>query len=135
MTVEPSVAAMTGVAALPRSNGELIFEELWHARVFGLAVALVRERQLPWEEFQSRLIDEIGRWQDAHRTDPDARYHYYEHWARALERLVLDLCPVSVDDLEAAIRTVGIDDAHDHSHDHQPSSPSDNQPPGATGSR
>jgi nitrile hydratase accessory protein len=123
MTVEPAVAAMTGVSAVPRSNGELVFEEPWHARVFGLAVALVGERELAWEEFQGRLVDEIGRWQEAHATDPNAEYHYYERWACALERLVLDLYLVSADELEAAIRSVGIDDAHEHLHEHRRSPP------------
>ena len=31
---------MTGPAAMPRRNGELVFAEPWQGRVFGMAVAL-----------------------------------------------------------------------------------------------
>lgn len=70
-----------GEAAPPRDNGELVFEEPWHARVFALAVALVERLELPWTEFQSRLIAQIA-------LDPDRPY--YESWAAALESLVID---------------------------------------------
>ena len=34
------VADMAGPSALPRKNGELVFEEAWEGRVFGLATAM-----------------------------------------------------------------------------------------------
>ena len=34
------IADMSGQAALPRKNGELVFDEPWQGRVFGMAVAL-----------------------------------------------------------------------------------------------
>jgi nitrile hydratase accessory protein len=70
-----------GDASPPRDNGELVFAEPWHARVFALAVALVEKLDLPWTEFQSRLIAQIA-------LEPDREY--YESWAAALETLVVD---------------------------------------------
>ena len=34
------IANMEGSAALPRKNGELVFEAPWEGRAFGIAVAL-----------------------------------------------------------------------------------------------
>ena len=81
VAVGAEVAQMSGPAALPRRNGELVFEAPWQGRVFGLALGVVRYLGLPWHEFQQRLIAEIG----AH---PDAPY--YDSWLAALERLVVE---------------------------------------------
>jgi nitrile hydratase accessory protein len=85
-----------GEASPPRDNGELVFEEPWHARVFALAVTLVENMGLPWTEFQSRLIAQI-----AH--DPDRPY--YESWAAALEALVVDHGLATPDAITAATPT------------------------------
>jgi nitrile hydratase accessory protein len=109
---------MTGVEALPRSNGELVFEEPWQARVFGLAVALVQEAGLDWEAFRSRLIVEI---RASERRGADASTDaggYYECWASALERLVLETEMVSTEELDERIRHVTAEDAHDGHHHH-----------------
>jgi nitrile hydratase accessory protein len=79
---------LTGPAAPPRSNGELVFEEPWHARAFGLAVGLVQHRGLEWDEFRRRLIAEIADW-EADATK--GAYEYYDRWLVALERLVVEL--------------------------------------------
>ena len=82
-TVRPGaeVTGMSGPAALPRRNGELVFEAPWQGRVFGMALAVVERLGVPWAEFQRRLMAEIA----AH---PDAPY--YDSWLAALERLVLE---------------------------------------------
>jgi nitrile hydratase accessory protein len=72
---------MSGPTALPRRNGELVFEAPWQGRVFGMALAVVERLGVPWAEFQRGLIAEIA----AH---PDAPY--YDSWLAALERLVLE---------------------------------------------
>jgi hypothetical protein len=46
VTIQADVNAMTGAEALPRSNGELVFEEPWQARAFGVAVGLIQEQKL-----------------------------------------------------------------------------------------
>ena len=73
----PGATAMTGAAALPRRNGELVFDAPWQGRVFGMALALVERLGLAWTEFQQRLIREIA----AHPDTP-----YYQCWLAALER-------------------------------------------------
>ena len=92
-TVRPGaeVTGMSGPAALPRRNGELVFEAPWQGRVFGMALAVVERLGVQWTEFQRRLIAEIA----AH---PDAPY--YDAWLAALERLVVQHGLATADELE-----------------------------------
>jgi nitrile hydratase accessory protein len=85
-----------GEGSPPRDNGELVFAEPWHARVFALAVTLVEDLGLPWAEFQSRLIAQIA-------ADPDRPY--YDSWAAALESLVIDHGLTTADAITAATPT------------------------------
>lgn len=75
---------MQGVAALPRRNGELAFDEPWQARAFGLAVHTVERLDLDWDVFRQELIRSI---------DDDPESDYWERWLLALERLVGDRAP------------------------------------------
>jgi len=102
VTVGPEVAGMTGTAALPRRNGELVFEAPWQGRALGMALGVVRRLRLPWREFQQRLIVEIG-------ARPDAPY--YDSWLAALERLVVDFGVASAAEIVAAEHAVRRDSA------------------------
>jgi nitrile hydratase accessory protein len=90
------VTGMTGPAALPRRNGELVFEAPWQGRAFGMALAVVERLGLPWMEFQRRLIEEIGR-------RPEAPY--WDAWLAALERLVVERGVASRAELERRVPT------------------------------
>jgi nitrile hydratase accessory protein len=109
---------MTGPGAPPRSNGELVFEEPWQARAFGLAVALVEEAGLDWEEFRSRLIEEIAAWEAENGDAATDAWSYYERWLASLERLVVETGMVSADELEQRVLRVRAEDDHGHHHDH-----------------
>jgi nitrile hydratase accessory protein len=87
------IAFMSGVSALPRDNGELVFSAPWEGRAFALAVALVDQLGLPWDAFRHRLIAAIS-------DDPDRPY--YESWAVAVEALVVGLGLTTSDALDAA---------------------------------
>ena len=73
---------MGGVVSLPCENGELVFEAPWQGRVLAMAVGLVQQLDLSWDEFRARLVDAIA-------NHPDRPY--YESWTEALEALVIDL--------------------------------------------
>ena len=80
-----------GPAAPPRSNGELVFEEPWEGRVFGVTLALVDSGAISWSEFQSELVAEIRSWEAAHSEialPEGASYRYYERWLAAFESLL-----------------------------------------------
>jgi nitrile hydratase accessory protein len=83
LSVDRVVAIMEGRAALPRKNGELVFEEPWQGRVFGMAVALHERGVYEWEEFRQGLIAHIAQ---AERR-PGA-FSYYEVWLQTFEALL-----------------------------------------------
>lgn len=116
MSIQTKVAAMTGAEAPPRSNGELVFEEPWQARVFGVAVGLVREQELDWEEFPGRLIEEIAAWEREHPGAAGDAYGYYERWYSALERLVLERGLATRAEIDQEVQHVLAEDEHDHHH-------------------
>jgi nitrile hydratase accessory protein len=94
--VNQAVAALEGEAALPRKNGELVFDAPWEGRVFGLAVSLADRDCYAWDEFRDQLIAEIGRADQS--GDPST---YYERWLASFEHLLLEKGLVSPDELEA----------------------------------
>ncbi len=54
------LADLGGSTAVPRRNGELVFDAPWQGRVFGMAVALSDAGLFPWEEFRQALIREVA---------------------------------------------------------------------------
>jgi len=77
------IADMTGATALPRKNGELVFDEAWQGRIFGMTVAMSHDASFEWREFQAQLIAEI-----AHAEREGESSSYYERWLHAFERLL-----------------------------------------------
>ena len=73
-------------AAPPRRNGELVFDEPWQSRAFGVAVAHERAGFFPWNRFRQRLIAHIAEWERSGSKEP---YEYYRHWLGALEDVVV----------------------------------------------
>ena len=90
------IADMQGPAALPRKNGELVFEAPWEARAFGLAVALNEQRRYAWDEFRSRLEAEL-------RAGPedDTTADYYERWLASFETILVEKGLLARDEIEA----------------------------------
>lgn len=107
-------AGVDGLDALPRSNGELVFEEPWESRAFGVAVALHDAGVLDFEHFRLRLIDEIGTWEGAHGES--SGYRYYERWLAALERTVLERGLVDAAHVARSREALEHEWAHDHEH-------------------
>ena len=73
----------------PQEGDELVFDAPWQARAFGLVVTLYRSGLFEWNEFQSRLIDQVQA--DAfvdEEDDPESVY--YRQWIAAFEQLLAD---------------------------------------------
>jgi nitrile hydratase accessory protein len=83
-TIDRQIGDMSGQAALPRKNGELVFDELWEARLFGMAVALNERGLYPWEDFRTHLIAEIA------EADAAGGVNYYESWLAAFEHILIE---------------------------------------------
>jgi cobaltochelatase CobN len=77
------LAALQGTSAVPRRNGELVFDAPWQGRVFGMAVALSEQGLFPWEEFRQALIQEV-----AAAEARDGEFRYYDVWLAAFERVL-----------------------------------------------
>ena len=86
---------MSGVAdplmaelELPRSNGELVFDEPWQARALGMGVVAMRSLGIgvvEWRHALASAIDEHG-----YDRNEDPATAYYEAWVAALERLLAE---------------------------------------------
>lgn len=112
---ERLVADMSGTAALPRKNGELVFETPWESQAFGMAIALSDRGHYDWEEFRQRLISEIGEWE---RSEEDERavWNYYRHWLASFEALVKERGLLSEEEIDerASEFVSGARDDHHH---------------------
>ena len=108
------LATFSGAAEPPRANGELVFDEPWQMRAFGVAADLVEQGRCTWDDFRKQLIEAIGQWE---RTPVDRRgeWSYYEHWLTALEVVVDAHTPVGGGDVER--RAVEYSQ-RPHGHDH-----------------
>jgi nitrile hydratase accessory protein len=67
----------------PGGADEPRYEAPWQARIFAAVVSLADAGCFRWDEFQCRLIAEVG------RGDGDPG-HYYEHWLAAAETLLAE---------------------------------------------
>ena len=76
-------SALASTAPLPRSNGELVFDEPWQGRALGMGVVALERAGISLVEFSGYLAEAISR----HRYDPDdpAANAYYAAWLEALE--------------------------------------------------
>lgn len=111
--IDQRIANMDEEIALPRKNGELVFDAPWESRAFGLAVALNEQGLFSWHEFSQGLADEIAAAEAAGSSSS-----YYERWLATLERLVTRQALISPAELEAQALAQALHDAHDHDHDH-----------------
>lgn len=109
-----------GLSALPRSNGELVFDAPWQGRLFALVVHLCQAGAFQWDEFKTHLIAAIEDSGIADTRDPAV---YYRQFGEAFCRLAEQknfLDPEALDlrtDIEAR-RLSHTDHDHDHDHDH-----------------
>ena len=81
----------SGVPALPDLPCDAegpVFRAPWEAQAFAMAVALQQKGLFTWPEWANALSGEIRAAQAA--GDPDTGETYYQHWLRALERLVVE---------------------------------------------
>ncbi len=95
-STDEKISLMEGETELPRSNGELIFEEPWESRAFGIALSLNDDRVYEWGEFRDQLVKEIARDREEGREPK-----YYDQWLASLEKLLLSKGLLSKKELDA----------------------------------
>jgi nitrile hydratase accessory protein len=106
-------ADISGPAAIPRRNGEPVFNEPWESRIFGTAVALCERGLFEWDEFRERLIAEVAAADAQANVAAHTPSTYYERFLSALERLLIDkgICAKEEIEQHAIMETA---DEHDH---------------------
>jgi nitrile hydratase accessory protein len=88
----PALGAVDGAlgadAALPRDNGELVFEEPWQGRALGMGVVAVERSGASWSEFRRHLVTAIASRPAVEGASAAAAY--YTCWLDALEALLAE---------------------------------------------
>lgn len=82
---KPNLATLPGQ---PRDQDGPVFKAAWEAQAFAMAVTLHERGVFTWKEWAAALAAEIKAAQAA--GDPDLGDTYYQHWLKALERLVVE---------------------------------------------
>ena len=90
MPPDPQAALRAAIAVpgVPRDADGPVFKEPWEAQAFAMTLALHDRGLFTWPEWAATLAAEIKRAQAA--GDPDTGETYYQHWLKALERLVAE---------------------------------------------
>jgi nitrile hydratase accessory protein len=119
MVETPSyISNMEGKNALPRKNGELVFQEPCEGRMFAMAVSLNKKGLYDWAEFTEKLSEEIS---IAEKKDPqhETEKYYYEHWQKAFEKILIQNNIVTTEELTQIVQALANCKDHDHNDDHQ----------------
>lgn len=82
---KPSLAPLPGQ---PHDKDGPVFNAAWEAQAFAMTVMLHERGVFTWKEWAATLAEEIKVAQAA--GDPDLGDTYYQHWLKALERLVVE---------------------------------------------
>ena len=112
--IDRRIADAETTVALPRQNGELVFEAPWEARAFGLAVALCEKGVFEWREFSTALAATIAAAEKA--NDPSG---YYARWVASLEELAVEKGLVAHGELTARTTAYASGSRADHDHGHE----------------
>ena len=107
--IDREISHMEGERALPRDNGELLFEAPWEARAFALAVALNQSGLYPWRDFSSELAHQISAGEKA-----GAPQAYYRAWLHSLEALLQKKGLVKSAEMQSRAEAVAHTDDHEH---------------------
>jgi len=85
--VDDNVLLQAQRIILDRPEGNPLFRRAWHARAFALIVTLVKDSDLPWATFQTRLVERLAAQQkDASARDPEQiDLQYFDCWLEAVE--------------------------------------------------
>ena len=74
-----------------RLDRDHVFSAPWEARAFALALKLSESGHFTWDEFRERLMAEVRASDRIRARDGTSdQGEYYEHFLRALERIVAE---------------------------------------------
>ena len=105
---------LAALPLLPRDEKGPAFAEPWQAQAFAALVKLVEEGRITREEWAARLGSQFREAEDQGNFDTGQRY--YEHWLRALEKLVVERGLADWQELAAERATIEANDHHRREH-------------------
>ncbi|TPK59138.1 nitrile hydratase accessory protein [Mesorhizobium sp. B2-4-19] len=79
-------------AGLPHDGEEgPLFPCAWHARVFGLIIALVENKQVAWGTFQARLVSHLREHlsETVAHSNQAINQHYFDSWLGAAQETLV----------------------------------------------
>jgi nitrile hydratase accessory protein len=88
------MASILDSPGLPKQANSPTFNEPWEARAFAMVLVLQQRGLFTWPDWTAALAAEIASAQQ--RGDPDLGDTYYQHWLRALEKLLVDRGAITV---------------------------------------
>lgn len=84
-------ASLQKIIEAARLDADHVFSAPWEARAFALALKLSEAGHFTWDEFRERLIAEVGASDKIRARDGTSDHgEYYEHFLRALEKLLAE---------------------------------------------
>ena len=84
-------APLQKIIEAARLDADHVFSAPWEARAFALALKLSEAGHFTWDEFRERLIAEVGASDKIRARDGTSDHgEYYEHFLRALEKLLAE---------------------------------------------
>lgn len=94
----------------PRREGEPLFRHPWHARIFAVMVALVKDERFEWRTFQERLVEELREHQspEADLTPEEVDLQYFECWLHAAEDTLTDCGYLDEADIAEQIEAIRV---------------------------
>ena len=96
-------------ATLPeRAEDAPLFRTPWHARIFALIVALVKNERIPWKAFQERLVMKLKEQQSAQvsLTAEEVDLQYFDCWLLAAEETLREAGFVEESGVAEQIETI-----------------------------
>jgi nitrile hydratase accessory protein len=102
------VIALAKCTMPTRQEGEPLFRQPWHARIFAVMVVLVKDQRLEWKTFQKRLVAELQEHQspDGKMTPAEVDLQYFDCWLEAAEETLLESGFLSDADIVAHIGVI-----------------------------
>ena len=84
-----SDSALDKLIEAARLDPDHVFSAPWEARAFALALKLSESGHFTWDEFRERLMAEVAASDRIRARDGTSdQGEYYEHFLRALEKLL-----------------------------------------------
>lgn len=84
-------ASLQNIIEAARLDADHVFSAPWEARAFAIALKLSEAGHFTWDEFRQRLIAEVGASDKIRARDGTSDHgEYYEHFLRALEKLLAE---------------------------------------------